>query len=98
MKSPKRLHQGWRAALALIVAAGCADSRAAEDSRGSAPPTRAETLIVARAQGANSLDIVEVVSATMRELKVKVPRAELSKLENLDGLVDLLLKSVQQAA
>jgi hypothetical protein len=31
----------------------------------------------------------------MRELKVKVPRAELSKLENIDGLVDLLHKAVQ---
>jgi acyl carrier protein len=40
--------------------------------------------------GANSLDIVEVVSASMRELKIKVPRAELNKLTNLDGLVDLL--------
>jgi acyl carrier protein len=40
--------------------------------------------------GANSLDIVEVVSCSMRELKVKVPRSELSKLTNMDGLVDLL--------
>jgi acyl carrier protein len=40
--------------------------------------------------GINSLDIVEVVSASMRELKVKVPRSELSKLTNIDGLVDLL--------
>lgn len=40
--------------------------------------------------GANSLDMVEVVSASMRELKVKIPRAELSKLTNIDGLVDLL--------
>jgi polyketide biosynthesis acyl carrier protein len=40
--------------------------------------------------GANSLDIVEVVSATMRELRVKIPRAELSKVTNLDGLVELL--------
>jgi len=40
--------------------------------------------------GANSLDIVEVVSCSMRELKVKVPRSELSKLTNIDGLVDLL--------
>jgi acyl carrier protein len=40
--------------------------------------------------GANSLDIVEVVSASMRELKVKVPRTELNKIVNLDGLVDLL--------
>ena len=40
--------------------------------------------------GANSLDMVEVVSCAMRELKVKVPRSELNKLTNVDGLVDLL--------
>lgn len=45
--------------------------------------------------GANSLDIVEVVSASMRELKIKIPRAELSKLTNIDGLVDLLLVASQ---
>lgn len=42
--------------------------------------------------GINSLDIVEVVSCSMRELKVKVPRSELSKLSNIDGLVDLLYR------
>jgi acyl carrier protein len=41
--------------------------------------------------GANSLDIVEVVSRSMRELKIKVPRTELAKLTNVDGLVDMLL-------
>jgi acyl carrier protein len=46
--------------------------------------------------GANSLDIVEVVSASMRELKVKVPRDQLNKLSNIDELVDLLHKSVQE--
>lgn len=40
--------------------------------------------------GANSLDIVEVVSSAMRELKIKVPRSEMNKLTNIDGLVDLL--------
>jgi len=39
--------------------------------------------------GASSLDIVEVVSLTMRQLKIKVPRTELSKLNNMDELVDL---------
>ena len=48
--------------------------------------------------GANSLDIVEVVSGAMRELKVKVPRSELNKLTNIDGLVDLLHESKQGAA
>ncbi len=40
--------------------------------------------------GVNSLDIVEVVSCAMRELRIKVPRSDLSKLSNIDGLVDLL--------
>ena len=48
--------------------------------------------------GANSLDIVEVVSSSMRELKVKIPRSELSKLTNVDGLVDLLLTTVTEKA
>ena len=48
--------------------------------------------------GANSLDIVEVVSGSMRELKVKVPRSELNKLTNIDGLVDLLYDIKQRGA
>lgn len=44
--------------------------------------------------GANSLDLVEVVSRTMRELKVKVPRSELAKLTNIEGLVDLFYKAL----
>ena len=48
--------------------------------------------------GANSLDIVEVVSSSMRELKVKIPRAELAKLTNVDQLVDLLHKTASQSA
>lgn len=46
--------------------------------------------------GINSLDIVEVVSCSMRELKVKVPRSELSKLSNINGLVDLLYRAAEQ--
>ena len=45
--------------------------------------------------GANSLDIVEVVSCSMRQLKVKVPRSELQGLKNIDELVDLLHQTVQ---
>jgi len=40
--------------------------------------------------GANSLDMVEIVSSAMREIKVKVPRNELAKLTTLDGLIDML--------
>ncbi len=48
--------------------------------------------------GANSLDIVEVVSASMRELKIKIPRSELAKLTNLEGLVDLLHRTIEEKA
>ncbi|GEM_PF-225982 len=43
--------------------------------------------------GANSLDMVEIVSRSMRELKVKVPRTELSKLTCIDDLVTALLSA-----
>jgi len=46
--------------------------------------------------GANSLDIVEVVSCTMRELKVKVPRTELAKITNIDGFVDFMYDKVRE--
>ena len=48
--------------------------------------------------GANSLDIVEVVSCSMRELRVKVPRSELKTLQNINELVDLLHKVVGEKA
>ena len=48
--------------------------------------------------GANSLDMVEIVSVSMRELRVKVPRSELSKLSNIGGLVDLLHDAANQKA
>jgi acyl carrier protein len=40
--------------------------------------------------GASSLDVVEVVSAVMRELRLNAPRAQLVQLKSLDGLIDLL--------
>jgi polyketide biosynthesis acyl carrier protein len=46
--------------------------------------------------GANSLDIVEIVSASMRELKIKIPRSELADIENIDALVDLFAKHAPQ--
>lgn len=48
--------------------------------------------------GANSLDIVEVVSCTMRDLKIKVPRTELAQLANVNDLVDLLFKVAGEKA
>lgn len=38
--------------------------------------------------GASSLDIVEVVSSSMRELHIKIPRNELADIKNINGLVD----------
>ena len=42
--------------------------------------------------GANSLDMIEVVSVTMRELKIKVPRSELTDINNIDRLADKFLE------
>lgn len=40
--------------------------------------------------GADSLEMVEVVSRTMKQLKIRVPRTELSKAQNIGQLLDLL--------
>jgi acyl carrier protein len=42
--------------------------------------------------GANSLDMIEVVSCSMRELNIKIPRAELADIKNIDGLADKFLE------
>jgi polyketide biosynthesis acyl carrier protein len=46
--------------------------------------------------GATSLDVVEVVMASMQELKLKVPRSRLAGLRNIDELADLFYE-VQSA-
>ena len=51
-----------------------------------------------KALGASSLDIVEVVSCSMRQLRVRIPRSELSTLKDIGGLVDLLHTTVQAKA
>jgi acyl carrier protein len=43
--------------------------------------------------GATSLDIVEIVSYSMRDLKIKISRLELVGLTNIDEFVDLLFKT-----
>ena len=46
--------------------------------------------------GASSLDIVEVVSASMRELGIKIPRTRLAQVKNIEGLVGLLTEAKLQ--
>ena len=43
--------------------------------------------------GADSLEIVEVVSRSMKELRIRVPRTELSSAKNLKDLLDLFEKA-----
>jgi polyketide biosynthesis acyl carrier protein len=44
--------------------------------------------------GANSLDMIEVVSCSMRELNIKIPRAELAEIENIEGLADKFMQYI----
>lgn len=48
--------------------------------------------------GANSLDIVDIVSGTMRELRIKIPRNELADIENVQGLVDTFIRYKKEKA
>ena len=50
-----------------------------------------------RDYGADSLEIVEVVSRSMKQLKVKVPRTVLSDARNLGDLVTLFEQAHAQA-
>jgi acyl carrier protein len=42
--------------------------------------------------GADSLQIIEIVSRCMKETRIKVPRTELAGAQNLVGFLDLLEK------
>lgn len=48
--------------------------------------------------GADSLQIVEVVSRSMKELRLKVQRTELSRARNLSDLLDLFEKAAAEHA
>jgi acyl carrier protein/polyketide biosynthesis acyl carrier protein len=45
--------------------------------------------------GADSLDVIEVVSCSMRELKIKIPRTELSDIRTIDQLAEAFLKHME---
>jgi len=46
--------------------------------------------------GANSLDMIEVVSCSMRELNIKVPRTELADIKNIDALSDKFMQYIDK--
>ncbi len=46
--------------------------------------------------GANSLDMIEVVSTSMRELNIKIPRSELAELGNIDELADKFMEYINK--
>ena len=48
--------------------------------------------------GATSLDMIEIVSLTMRELKVKIPRKELEDLSDIQAVVDRLDAAMREPA
>jgi len=45
--------------------------------------------------GANSLDIIEVVSTSMRELSIKIPRADLADISTVDQLADKFMEHLK---
>ena len=47
--------------------------------------------------GADSLDLVDVASRSMQELKVKIPRSEIARIHTLDDLVGVLYRTVETA-
>jgi acyl carrier protein len=57
------------------------------------PPDAVSEDVSMRDLGADSLQIVEVVSRSMKELRLKVPRTELSRASNLRDLLDLFEKA-----
>lgn len=50
------------------------------------------------AYGASSIDMIEVVAASMRKLKIRVPRTKLITLKNINELVDTLYEYVEESS
>lgn len=57
-----------------------------------------DTSLSMKELGATSIDILEVVSASMRKLNVQVPRDKLGQLTCLDDLISLLHEIVLEKA
>jgi len=46
-----------------------------------------------RELGINSLDLMQILTVAMKELKAKIPTAQLSEVTTLNGLADLFVKA-----
>ena len=57
--------------------------------------TKEEVIKVIKENIVDNLDIIEVVSCSMRELNIKIPRAELADIKNIDGLADKFMEFVE---
>lgn len=44
--------------------------------------------------GANSIDRMEIVTMSMRELNIKIPLMSFARVNNIEGLVDVLHENV----
>jgi acyl carrier protein len=62
------------------------------------PPDQVLRNVSMKDLGASSLDMVEVVSCSMRELAVRISRQDLSDVRNIGGVVDLLHAAVSAKA
>jgi len=47
--------------------------------------------------GIDSLALLEVISGSTKEMKIKIPRNELANISSVNGLVDLLIKVKSQS-
>jgi acyl carrier protein len=63
--------------------------RKAADIIGDIDPAELDATRSLKSYGVSSLDLVELVSVLMRELKIKVPRTELKKIGNLGELISV---------
>jgi acyl carrier protein len=48
--------------------------------------------------GASSLDLIEIVSASLRELSMRIPRTEFADLRTIDDFIELMWQYEQRGA
>ena len=58
-------------------------------------PNQIEISLSLKDLGANSIDRMDIVIKSMESLRLKIPLVELAKVDNIQGLVDLLYESAR---